>query len=542
MKKRGVRSNSFTYTVMLKGLSQAEKTRDFDPVKVAWSIYKSITGPKSVAQLNTYHSNTMLTVCSRHGDLDTLWRVAGSMPENGLGAPDRYTYTIIVKAITDVCSRDVSKMDPNDLDKIHARKVQAIKEAKSLWPDVVHQWASGNLALDGAVVHSVASLLLEGATDQDCYDALLLYSQTCGIPIFARKPLSDPSRKSVEKSGSGEEAEDVPFVDENGKPIKREQPEESEEGEEEVNLDHVFDPVLVENGRENAPSYLEVANRGLSTILSACMTMTQGLKVGKEYWDHLTQEDHRYKVKPDSASCHEYLRLLRISRSSRATIDVVRDQMIPDGMAQDKTFHIAFSVLRRDRKNINILKHANELLALMDQSLILPSTRGLEGYLELIQALSDNPELLLSLNGLDVEQQRSSQRLSSIGQKLQHNLKMIAAASLRPHISKLNEAMEKGRISRIPSRGRLAHVVRKHGISGAHPLTILVRTRGMIDEILNSGKPSGTSNEEWKQLKRDSDALKKYSDADVFRKYRMATIIPTDDQILAFREKSENSG
>ncbi|RJE16394.1 pentatricopeptide repeat protein, partial [Aspergillus sclerotialis] len=63
--------------------------------------------------------------------MDTLWRVAGSMPEQGQGAPDRFTYTIIVKAITDASLRDVSKMDPNDLDKIHERKVQAIKEAKS---------------------------------------------------------------------------------------------------------------------------------------------------------------------------------------------------------------------------------------------------------------------------------------------------------------------------------------------------------------------------------------------------------------------------
>lgn len=537
MKKRGRKPNSRTYTIMLKGLSHARKNRDFNPVKTAWTIYNSISAANSAVKLNVIHSNAMLDVCARQGDMNTMWRVAGDMPEQGPGSPDARTYTIILRAIRIACRNDVASMGPDDLDRIHRRKSKAIKEGKRLWPDIVHQWTSGYLDLDSIVVHAMATLLLERGTDQDCYDVLSLFNQTSGIPVFARKPPA-VTRPGRENSEAGERVADVPFVDERGIPLRnqlrREQPAEVEE----EGIDHVFDPVLTENAGDNGPSYLEVGNRGLSTILDTCMTMNQGLGAGKAYWEHLTREDHQYKVEPDAASCHQYLRLLRLSRSSRAALEVIRDQVISGRGVEGKTFHIAFSVLRRDRKNINVLKIANELLALMDQFL-LPDTRALEGYLDLIQVLSDNPQLLLSLNGLHMESKGSSTNLSIVGQKLQLNLKMVAAACLRPHISELNKAMEKALVSKAPKGRRLAQVARDHGLSGAHSLKVLVRARGMIDEILNSAKPSATSNEEWRQLKRDSGALKKYSDAEVFKKCQQMVVVPTDEQIMAFRERKE---
>ncbi|RJE25797.1 pentatricopeptide repeat protein [Aspergillus sclerotialis] len=555
MKKRGRKPNAATYTIMLKGLANAPPHSGLNPVKTALSIYYSISG-RNDKVFNIYHTNAMLHVCSVHGDMQAMWKVAGDMPEEGENSPHATAYTVILNSIRRNCARDVAEMAADDAQRISERRYKALIEGKRVWADIVYRWKRGQLEFDGGLVDAMAYLLLEGATDMDCYDVLALISQTTGVPIFAQKPSVRkrakpiPAEKERNNTQAREDVDDVPFVDGNGKILddpdgESEQPQETEEveeEEEEENFDDIFDPVsTTEGGKRKGPPLVKFGNKELSTVMEACMTMEQGVRPAKMYWHFLTQEDSGYKFELDDAACHQYLRVLRIGRSSRSALELVRDQMIPKSLARKKTFHIAISCARRDRKNINVFMIANELLDLMNDYLLLPNLSALEGYLLLIQGLAANPQFLISLNGLNLAKNEQSKNLSVVGQKLQLKLKKEAVRKLRPHVAKLNEAMENGLVSTPQPKGRLALLFRDHGMIGGPVMQVFGRTRLMVDQILNA-ESLPLSKAERAEFQKDSDALKKYSDANVFQKYHSAKIVPTDDQILEFRNRKGSLG
>ncbi|EAU38255.1 predicted protein [Aspergillus terreus NIH2624] len=438
------------------------------------------------------------------------------------------------------------------------RKTQGVTEGKRVWSDIIYQWGKGRLALDNQLVGAMGTLLLEGASDRDCYDVFALIHQTTGVPILAKEPpKSMPKRSSTsrlqEDTGLQEEVEDVPFVDEGNRLYRPSEPEQeaSEElEEEEENFDNLFDPVISpdaakpkEGGDEVGPSYLTVGNRELSMIMEACLSMTQGLSTGKAYWNYLTREDHDYKIDPDSGSFHQYLRLLRLGRSSRATVEVIRDQMVPSGVLEGRTFHIAMSCCRRDRNNINVLKNSNELLKLMDEHLVLPDPKALEGYLELIRVLEDNPHLLVSLNGLNTDEKLSSSSLGRLGRELQFRLRQVAIDQLRPHVSKLDKAMEHGASIQLPGGNRKSRKPDPnsvHAVRGPQALKVLVQARGLIDTTLKPENASLLSKTLREQLEKDSMDLRKYSDASVMKMYKGLMISPTPEQVLAFEDRARD--
>ncbi|RHZ44958.1 uncharacterized protein CDV56_101372 [Aspergillus thermomutatus] len=553
MKKRGRKPTSWTYTIMLYGLATVKReTRlGLNPVKTALSIYRSIYDSNSAVNPSIIHSNAMLTVCCRQGHMDTLWEVASELPEEGPDSPDALTYTVILRAITNALKSDVGEM--SEIDRILERRAKAVKEGKRIWSDVVYRWSKGQIDLDSQLVRTMAHLLLQSGSDRDCYDVFALMNQTTGIPILAKKPPPEGQRKpemvrrQESRSAENKELEDVPFVDEGNRPYRlaeteMEEPEEKEEEEEDENEDfeNLFDPVVSTDSASTmkkgtiGPSYVVPGNKELTRIIEACSTMTQGLGVGKAYWQHLTLEDHEYTIKPDMVSFHAYLRLLRMARASRVAVEVMRDQMAePIG----KTFHIALSSCRRDRRNINVFKNANELLALMDKSLVLPHARALESYLDLVQVLHDNPQHLVSLNGLNL-QRKSSDSLGTMGRRLQLSLQTVALEHLRPHIDKLHEAMKNGRVSYITGQDRPGQPG-DETVSGPPAHRVMVRTRGLIDAILNPENASLLSKSDRDRFKQESRKLREYSDVDMVKMFANARVHPTLAQVMAFQEKHD---
>ncbi|KAI9934698.1 hypothetical protein MW887_000315 [Aspergillus wentii] len=558
MKKRGLRPNRATYTIMLHGLSKTGKPMGLDPVKTAVSIYRSISAPGSKVEPNIIHHNAMLVLCSRHGNMDMLWQIAGELPEDGATSPDATTYTIILDAIRGAIQRDVEKMEPHEVDRAYERKTQGIQEGKRVWFDVVHLWKNGQFTIDNHLVGAMCKLLMERGSEMDYYEVFALFNQTAGIPILARKPLTDTYNKQGRFQENQEEVEDVPFVDEGDRLLRRpdEEAEVPKEEEAEENFDNLFDPITTEDAplkrKSFAPEadgikshdlfgamWIPVGNTDLTMILNACVDMNQGLGSGKAYWQNITQEDHGYKVEPDHISANTYLRLLRRGRSSRIALELVRDQLLPIGQVTGKTIHIALSCCRRDRKNINVFKISNELLALMDTALALPDPRALEGYLSMIQILEENPQSLISLNGLEVEGRRSN-NLAILGQKLQVTLQTTAIGLLRPHIAKLHEAITKSTAMPGASRGRLPKATQAHAVQGNLALKVMVRTRGLIDAILKPENASFISKTDRKQYEKESQQLRVYSNKESFRHLqdKMSRLIPTPEQILEFHEKN----
>ncbi|KAJ5747507.1 uncharacterized protein N7511_009203 [Penicillium nucicola] len=549
MKKRGRKPIPSTYTIMLKGFSSATESPSL--VKTAAAVYRSISSPNSGVNQSIIHTNAMLTVCQRHNDMDRLWKIAGDLPEEGPGAPDATTYTIILGAVQFAARKDIQKMSPEQIDKILERKTQAVTEGKRIWADIVYRWTNQALELDNSVTNAMASLLLDGASDLDCYNVMELYKQTMGIPILQKRPVESESSsrpritreetQSLEKSHAvrEESMDDVPFVDENNQiireteadeepqPFAEDQPEELEEEEPEVeeSFEGLFKPVVPDSPEL---SFLKPDSKELTLLLNACFTITHGTDAGINYWKLLTIQDPKYLIEPDSVTYLQYFRLLRISRSSKVGVAALRDQMIPSGVANGKAFHVALSICRRDRRNHAVFLHANELMSLMEKALILPDIRVLEGYLEMIQILSNQPSFLLHLRGLNMEDASSKSRLQDIGRKIQAKLRLVALATLRPHITQLHEAMELGGPSKNSRWSAIQN--QKDHVSGAAAVKIMSHIRLIIDDTLKDEYKAFVSKAERKTLMAESNMLKKYSDKAVIQTFRSKTVYPTPEQ------------
>lgn len=559
MKKRGRKPDDRTYTIMLNGLSHSNRVRGFKPVETALSIYKSINHP------NITHGNAMLTVCSRHGDMDSLWEVAGSLPEEGAGAPDHKTYTIILQAIRAIAQRDVDSIHPSRIDDILKRKATAVREGKRIWSDIVLQWKKGDLQMDHFLVSAMSSLLVYGSSERDCYDVLALVNQTMGVPIFATKPpdapqghpsaLSEEALNEVKqraphfyarnKGAESLQTEDIdiPFEGQETGRLSESQ-EEALEGEEEETFEGLFDPVILANTGSAKkvtplPSYAKLDNGVLTVILSACRLMTQGIGPAKRYWQYLTQENNEYNIQPDSHSFHEYLRLLRLGRSSRLSLEVIRDQMLPVDAVEGKTFRIALSTCRRDRKNPNVFKIANEMLDIMESHLILPDPNVLDDYLRLVDVLASQPLELSSLNGLDniPHAKTQSQDILANTRTLRLQLRLQAISQLRSHVSKLIDAMEHSKVSKVATRGRSSSVYRDGSVVGFLALKALVRTRTLIDEILRPQNESELSKSDRKQLEQETKQLRKYSGATMVERFEETKVFPRREQVLEFQKR-----
>ncbi|KAJ5273150.1 hypothetical protein N7478_008275 [Penicillium angulare] len=557
MKKRAGKPNTRTFTILLTGLRKAPKIPGFNIVKTAEHIYNSISATNSEVKLDIIHTNAMLSVCQYHGDVDSLWRIAGELSEQGSGAPNMRTYTVILGALQYAARDDVKRMDAYDINGIFARKNQLMIDAKRIWADIIHRFKDGDVLPDNRVVNSMAELLLEGATEQNYYDVFSLYNQTMGIPILCpRLSANAKNRPSIvwevkqrREGYQAPEEENVPFVDENNQTLKlgkdgnrqeeliRGPREETSdvEGEEEVeeNFDELFEPLADGPVPELRPN-----NKDLTLIIDACLSMSQGLGPGAKYWKHLTLESTPYKIQPDSAATMHLLRLLRLSRASKMSVQVIRDQLLPLGEVDGKAFHIALSACRRDNHNHACLVNGNEIMNMMGKALILPDPRALESYVDLVRRLERLPNILMYLKGLDIDEKREARNMQSLGKKLYVKLHLLAIETLRPHIAKLHEAVENGKPAPLTRWNSVAGGKEKvHSpVQGLMLVKTMPHIRLMIDELLKSEYSSFISKAERQALQSDSKLLKPYSDQATIEKLSGEVVFPTQEQRTAHRE------
>lgn len=609
---------------MLSGLGRAPRQPGFDNIETALSIYENIAVANNGVEQSIVHANALLTACLRHGDLDTLWKVAAELPEVGPLAPDEKTYTIILKAITYSLERDVKTIPSADVDKILERRHEAVIEAKKVWSEVVYLWKAGRIPMDGFLANTMAKILLQGTTDHDCHDVFKLYRQVCGVPVLVEEPRKKrtppspppppPSRpspppqpKRTQKTeedlivpDSDPDMQFIPFVGENEEPLyrsSREQEEDElemveEEPEEEVpvNFDHLFDPVVPEGvpqpeqastaepqpaaqdaeaqegalqedtlstaestsetsqaaeetdvvtggGQDREPSVptlVPFGNPELCYVLEACSLMTQGTAAARANWEYFTLMDNPHKIQPDKDSCLWYLRILRKSHSSRLTIRLLQEQMIPAKLVDGRVFHIALSCCRRDRNNIGIFKNANEILDLMHQSIVLPDPRALEGYFELVETLRRNPQRLTILKGLEPEREDPAASLEAWGRELQVKLQLLAVAALRPHIAKFHDAMQQADTEAVGAQSRSSKAKQDTAVFGSSALKIMLTARLMMDNLLTKNNAPFVSEEDQKLLEEGSHRLRVYSAPGANKKFRKMIVVPTTRQLKAF--------
>ncbi|EEH35428.2 pentatricopeptide repeat protein [Paracoccidioides lutzii Pb01] len=482
MKKRGPKPNTYTYTIMFRGLANSSSKK---AVKIALSIYNSLRSPRSGVKPSIHHINAALGVCARHGNMDALWEVAGSLPEHGEDAPDARTFTIILNGLQARVASEIKHLDPRSQeDGITEKKTALVREGKRIWANIMSRWKKGELLLDQNLVSAMGHLLLFGQQRRDCLDVFALLHQAMRVPLLEdlETQLEESRKKEQKKFANQDTPEMVQAQDESSTEIQgmekrstdndetdhtsegnskqlseepgpvheapglpAEEPEPPSEVEEFKNL---FNPLPIvhlskrdrrfRKSRRAKMALPRPVNAQLSLILAASRTIPNGVAIGRAYWEEYVSR----KINPDEHSFHEYLRLLRIARSSSESFQVIRKQMLPRKVVSRKTFVIALSCCSRDRKNPHVFETASKLVGFMDTTLSQPEPEILSRYLDLIRYGISEESVKESISILAGKEDTKS------ADTLFKKRITDAIATLRPHVDKIISLLAYNSLSR----------------------------------------------------------------------------------------------
>ncbi|KAF9697241.1 hypothetical protein EKO04_004620 [Ascochyta lentis] len=365
MKKRAQFPDSYTYTILLRGLSI---NAHFSGVlQKALSIYHSLSAPNSRVEPSIIHTNAALRVCARAMDMDALWGIAAKIPEAGPAAANVTTYNTIINAIRQNMLLNAPSGETEE--EAAARKERGVMEARRLWEDIAGKWKNANLVIDEELVCSMGRLLLLGARPRDWDDVLSLIEQTMDVPRLVPR-LGTAARKEAgfPQLRAPNVPDDYKFDDEHLAPGKS-----AMRGEEFL----PFTDSLVKR-----LAFVKPGNNTLSIVQEACQKIAAP-KAAQQYWDLLV-DPATYGIEPDLNNLNQRLRNLRQNRSSAAAVELLQKDMLEKGLKpRPGTFRIAMSTCVRDKNNHNSLKHASQILHTMSQTLADVDAKAVGMYADL---------------------------------------------------------------------------------------------------------------------------------------------------------------
>lgn len=382
MKKRAQFPDSYTYTILLRGLSI--NAHHSGVLEKALSVYHSLYAPNSRVTPSIIHTNAALRVCARALDMDALWGIAAKIPERGPAAANATTYNTIINAIRQ--NLLLTRPSGESPEEAAARKERGIIEARRLWEDIAGKWREADLVIDEELVCSMGRLLLLGPRPRDWDDVLSLIEQTMDIPRLVPR-LGTPERKEAgfPQLRAPNVPEDYKFDDDHlapGQPQPR--------GEEFL----PFTGSLAKN-----LAFVKPENNTLSLIQEACLKIAAP-KASQQYWDMLADQ---YKVAPDVNNLNQQLRNLRQNRASAVAVDLLQKDIIDKGVKPGPgTFRIAMSTCVRDKNNHNSLKHGSQILHFMNKVYADVDAKTVSMYAELAKTfpLAKGQDLIDALTNL----------------------------------------------------------------------------------------------------------------------------------------------
>ncbi|KAG9558438.1 hypothetical protein KCU71_g12671, partial [Aureobasidium melanogenum] len=369
MKKRAQFPDSHTYVILLRGLSEPPVAAD--TLGKALAIYHSLGAENSRVKPTTIHTNAALRVCARANDMDSLWGIASKIPEKGPGAADTYTYTTILNAIREHALLEGGTR--TDDSEIAALRATAVQQGRRIWGDIVGRWRSGDVAVNEEMVAAMGRLLLIGLQPKDWDDVLSLIEQTMGIP------------RLVPKLGSKMRMASLNLPIRMPAEVKKDRKDITEGEEPETEFDQAL---LLDSRGKPSVTLVKPGNNTFSLLLEACK-LAHAFRTSYEYWDLLTNKS-TYALKPDMDNIHTFMRILRQTRASGRTLDLVKDTIPGYGWKPHrKTFRIAMSACSRDKNNPNVMNHANQLFELSEHYQVEPDPTTLTQYMELALSTQD---------------------------------------------------------------------------------------------------------------------------------------------------------
>ena len=398
MKKRAQFPDSYTYTIVLRGLAarQTSTTPEIKQANVARavSIYNSLSTPGTRVRPNILHTNATLTVCSEAQDMDALWGIIARMPQSGAGSADHATYAILLNALRQSAFPDGESEGIHN-EQLSARRADVVQQGRKIWLEVIRKWKAGDILIDERLVLAMGRLLLSSERLQDWDDVLSLVNQTMNVERQIA-PIGSPER-STEHVPMDHTVQSEPDAGERSEVYRHTLAARAFNG---VNTTSTDDST---SRRPSSLIYVQPGNPTLSLLIGTC-TQLRVLRAAWAYWDLLTKSiaEGGIGLKPDRANFHAQLRLLNKNRSSAKAVTLLKDGFPAAGLEPNTaTFRIAMSICQRDINNPNIMTNARDIIKIMEKTLAEPDTDSLQRYLEIALGTKKGPVIVETLDHLD---------------------------------------------------------------------------------------------------------------------------------------------
>lgn len=346
MKKRGQHPNAQTYTILFNGFAHSSHPKL--AVGEAFKHYNLLLQDPRL-QPNATHMNALLFVCSKAGDIDSMFHIISTANDKAR-SPNAFTYTIILNALRHHALAGADDLAPAQKT---ANITTAVGRAKAIWSEVISGWTNGKTQIDEALVCAMGRILLQSPDKRDKLSVLDLVQQTMNVPNFTakadktdlvrrfepvkRKTLDDTALQSFEKPSAATAA--------------------------------------VTRAASHKGLYAVPTQNTLSLILKTAATLNL-TTAGLSYWHHIVDT---LSVAADT-DC--YLRLLGMLKVGRASSHAASFMpIIPRADLNPRMYKIAMEACIRDNINDHVVPNARSILTSMLERLPTPDIHTLRLYL-----------------------------------------------------------------------------------------------------------------------------------------------------------------
>ncbi|KAI1335170.1 hypothetical protein F5Y15DRAFT_399174 [Xylariaceae sp. FL0016] len=345
MKKRAQLPNAQTITIILRGLARSSHSKL--AVSEAIKLYNNCTKSPRFKP-NTIHLNAVLQVCAKAQDLESMFNILDTT-NDGLRAPNNYTYTTILNAIR----AHASQIQVGDQDEavVAANKRQAVQRAKLIWNEVLTRWRSGSVVIDEELVCAMGRILLMGDNYKNAESIEDLIDQTMNLERGAKRT---PSDSGVEgENGTETKTKAVTTRDQSSR---------------------------TKASGVSAATYALPGKNSLSMILESLLR-TRKTTRALRYWGIFTKN---YHVEPDANNWTLLLRAFCTGKNSSGTVAYFKN--MPRKLMTPKHSRIAMKACLTDQLNRSAFHNASQVLEIMLSNLKTPDVQTLRIYLRVVYA------------------------------------------------------------------------------------------------------------------------------------------------------------
>lgn len=351
MKRRNQTPDAFTYGTIFSGLGQHPRPRAV--VKQAYNLYRRMQDSSKI-EPNILNVNMMISITGRAGDMERFWSVIRDIPESGPCSATSATYQSIFEALR---HRMIDQVDTEG--GIASDPLELLRAAQAVWSAAIDAWGRGTLEMNDDVVCSMVKVLNAVPAVSVSDQVFSLIEQTTGVKR-PQKPIPNKAESEYDYYEVYQSVKNQPYV------------------------------VMVEPN-----------NRILMGILEAC-SRSGRKSVAQYYWDVFTGQNG-FRIIPDVPVLKQYLRVLRIARSSADAVALVMNWHDPYTLA-NPVFVIAMAACQRNAWRPGVLAESAKLYEFRKSIFSWPDMMVLDKFTEILDVsmVNINTEPAVIIRALDI--------------------------------------------------------------------------------------------------------------------------------------------